>query len=79
NNIAAIALKRVNYDMFYNVIVKIVEASTEEILSRGVMGVSSELSSAKELRSEGCFSQAWSAATYIELVHELFEYAKQEK
>ncbi|OVE74778.1 hypothetical protein BVX95_01235 [archaeon D22] len=41
NNIAAIALKRVNYDMFYNVIVKIVEASTEEILSRGVMGVSS--------------------------------------
>jgi len=75
NNLAAISLKKVNYDMFYNVIVKIVEASTEEILAKGVMGVASELSSAKELRSEGCLSQAWSSATYIELVHELFENA----
>lgn len=76
NNIAAMTLKRVNYDMFYNVIVKIVEASTEEILASGVMGTASEVSSAKGLKSEGCLSQAWSAATYIELVHELFQYAK---
>jgi len=76
NNLAAISLKKVNYDMFNNIIVKIVEASTEEILAKGVMGVASELSSAKEQGSEGCISQAWSSATYIELVHELFEHAK---
>ncbi|MBR9676070.1 hypothetical protein GOV05_03620 [Candidatus Woesearchaeota archaeon] len=77
NNLAAICLKRVNYKMFYKVIVKIVEASTNELLTRGVVGASAEVSSAKELRSEGCFSQAWSAATYIELVHELFEHVKE--
>ena len=51
---------------------KILGASTEEILYKGAIGTAGELSSAKELRSEGCLMQAWSNALYIELVEELF-------
>jgi hypothetical protein len=56
---------------------QIIEASSEEILFNGYIGHHAELSSAKELRSEGCLCQAWSSALFIELVNEVhFSYLK---
>lgn len=72
NNLAAIALSRVSKKEFKEYIYSILGASTYEILLSGAIGCASELSSAKELRSEGCLNQAWSNALYIELVEELF-------
>ncbi len=72
NNLTAICLYRLNNEMFKKYITKIVHASTEEILRMGVLGCHSEVSSAKEQRSEGTISQAWSSAMYIEMVNELF-------
>jgi len=51
---------------------KILKSSTDDILYNGFIGHASELSSAKEFSSEASLCQAWSAATYIELIHELF-------
>ena len=72
NNIAAICLNRLNKTIYKKYISKILKASTEDILYNGFIGHASELSSAKKLSSEASLCQAWSAATYIELVHELF-------
>jgi glycogen debranching enzyme len=71
NNIAAICLIRVGRDRYKEIIAKILEASSEDLLFRGAIGHASELSSAAEQRAEGCFCQAWSAATFVELVYEL--------
>ncbi|MCF7862224.1 hypothetical protein K9M79_08360 [Candidatus Woesearchaeota archaeon] len=68
NNIAALVLERVNKQKYSDYISKIKIASTNDILWSGVAGHSSELSSAKELRSEGSPSQAWSASTLFELL-----------
>ncbi len=73
NNIAAIAMHRVNSEKFMDYIKKIIESSTEDILWKGAIGSHSELSSAKEQRAEGCFDQAWSCATFIELIEEVRE------
>ena len=73
NNLAAITLSRINKEKFKKNISTIIEASTEEILWKGCIGCHSELSSAKELSSKGCFNQAWSNAMFIELVDEVLE------
>jgi glycogen debranching enzyme len=73
NNIAAICLCRVDHERYKDKIAKILEASTEDILFKGIIGHLTEVSSAEEQRSEGCLSQAWSAATFIELVYELYK------
>ncbi len=72
NNLAAMVLYRINKRKFKRYIDKIVKASTQEILWGGMIGHHAELSSAKELRSEGCLSQAWSSAMYVELINELY-------
>lgn len=72
NNLAAITLNSINKNKFKNNILKIIESSANEILWKGCIGCHSELSSAKELRSEGCFNQAWSNAMFIEMVDEVF-------
>jgi glycogen debranching enzyme len=72
NNLAALMLNSVNKDKFKSQIKKIIDASTEEILWKGCIGCHSEISSAKELTSKGCFSQAWSNAMYAEMVDEVF-------
>ena len=72
NNLAAIELNKINPKKFQNQIQKIISASTEDILWKGCIGCASELSSAKELKSQGCFNQAWSDAMYIEMVEEIF-------
>ncbi len=71
NNIAAIVMHRINADHFKDYIQRIIDASTEEILFSGYAGCHAEISSAGARRSEGCLSQAWSNATFIELFHEL--------
>ena len=71
NNLAALVMARTNKQKFKPYIDKILTASTAEILWSGAVGCHAELSSAKELRSEGCLSQAWSNAMFVELCVEL--------
>lgn len=73
NNLAAVELNKINPKKFQNQIQKIISASTEDILWKGCIGCASELSSAKELTSTGCFNQAWSDAMYVEMVDEIFK------
>jgi len=73
NNIAAIVLHRLDSKKFKKYIDKILKASTNEMLYMGVTGYSAELSSAAELKSQGCMCQAWSSAMYIELIDELYK------
>ncbi len=68
NNLAAIVMARINKRKFKSYIEKIVAASTNDILWKGAIGCSSELSSAKEQRAEGSLNQAWSNATFVELI-----------
>ncbi len=68
NNIAAIAMARINKKKFQPFIEKILAASANDILWNGAIGCGSELSSANEQRAEGCLNQAWSNATFIELI-----------
>lgn len=71
NNLAAISMYRVDKKYFARFISKIIDADCEEILRLGAVGCCAEVSSAKEQRSEGTISQAWSSATFIELIDEL--------
>lgn len=71
NNIAAMAMYRLNKEKYKTYIQKIVNASSEDILYKGILGGASEVSSAKEQRAEGALHQAWSACTFIELMHEI--------
>ncbi|MEK6942445.1 MAG: amylo-alpha-1,6-glucosidase [Nanoarchaeota archaeon] len=72
NNLAALVLARADKAKFKDKINQIMKASKEEILWKGCIGCHSELSSAKELKSEGCYNQAWSNAMYMEMVDELY-------
>lgn len=72
NNLTAIVLKRNNPERYRDYIDKIIEASAKEILSMGAVGCHTELSSASHLISEGCWSQAWSNAMFVELIQELY-------
>lgn len=71
DNLAALCMARVSREHFDKYINSIVKASSTEILYHGLIGHHAELSSASELKSEGCLAQAWSSAMFIELVHEL--------
>lgn len=73
NNLSALVLYRINKTKFKKQIEKIISASTEEILWKGCIGCHSELSSAKQLQSNGCWNQAWSNAMFIELIDEVFQ------
>jgi len=71
NNIAAIVLHAFDKGRYKNYINHILDASTKDILQYETSGHASELSSADEFEPSGSPVQAWSAATYIELLHEL--------
>jgi glycogen debranching enzyme len=60
-----------NGDSWYYINNYAVHASKEEMLFSGFIGCCAELSSAKQMKSEGCLSQAWSVASLIELLHEM--------
>ena len=72
NNIAAIAMSRLNKTKYFKYITKVTSAGTKDILLKGCLGNASEISDASELTSRGALSQAWSNATYVELIRELF-------
>jgi glycogen debranching enzyme len=69
NNLAGVAMSRMKG--FSRHTRRILEASTSEILRHGCMGCHGELSSSGKLDSAGTWLQAWSSATYIELVEAL--------
>jgi len=71
NNYAALAMHRLDKNYYEKQIKSIYEASKEEMLFSSFIGCCAELSSAKHMKSEGCLSQAWSAASFIELWHEM--------
>lgn len=73
NNLAAIAMHRLDGGKFSYEINKILEASRNDLMWKGAIGHHSELSSAETLRPEGAISQAWSFATYLEALHEIFK------
>jgi hypothetical protein len=64
-------LNRISPTKFKNYIKKIALASSNDILFNGYIGCASEVSSAAEQKSEGCLSQAWSNAMFVELMDEL--------
>ncbi|MBI4146869.1 hypothetical protein HY489_06050 [Candidatus Woesearchaeota archaeon] len=67
NNLAAIVLARFDAKRYKKYVEQIFDASVKSS-SLGVQGHFPELSSAKELKAEGCLSQAWSAAMTLELI-----------
>ncbi len=71
NNIAAICMHRQDKEKYKAYIEKIVSAGTKDILSKGIIGRSSELSSANEQKAQASMFQLWSAATFVELITEL--------
>jgi len=72
NNLAALVLFRTDPKMFKKYINKILQASTQEILWQGIIGHHGELSSAGAFKSQGCLSQGWSSAMYIEMVDVIY-------
>ncbi len=68
NNIAAIAMLRLDKLRYQNKIQKIIKASQKDILWYNALGYGSELSSASQFNPSGSPIQAWSLATYLELL-----------
>lgn len=77
NNLAALVLFNVDQKRFQMYINKILERSSEEILWQGMVGHHCELSSANYFSSQGCLSQAWSAALFVELFLKTVVYPNQ--
>lgn len=73
NNIAALALHRIDGERFGFHVERLKRASVHELLWQGAIGHCAELSSARQQTSSGCLAQAWSAATLIELLDEVGE------
>ncbi len=65
NNLLAYCLMKINPKKYERIIKKIFESSKEDLLFDGALGWSSEISSAKERKSEGALVQLWSMASFI--------------
>jgi glycogen debranching enzyme len=72
NNLAALCMWRLDSKMFKRYVAQTLVSSTEEMLYKGITGYQAELSSASELKSEGCLAQLWSNAMFVELINEIF-------
>ena len=72
NNLVAIVLQKNNPERYRAYIDKIIQASSREILLMQAIGCGGEISSAESLTSQGCWSQAWSSAMFIELFEQLY-------
>ena len=68
NNIFAWNLKNLNEKKYKKIINKIIYSSLTDLLKDGILGYSSELSSAKERKSEGSLIQTWSIASLVFLL-----------
>lgn len=72
NNLAAIALHRLDKNYYAREINALTQASIKDILQLGFAGHASELSSAQMQTGEASPVQSWSSATLIELLQERF-------
>jgi hypothetical protein len=63
NNLLAYSLAKIDFKRFKNFIEKIIESSFLDLFFDGALGWSSEISSAKERKSEGSLVQTWSIAS----------------
>ncbi len=79
NNLAAIVMHRIDRHKYKLYVDKIIQASTCDILKGNAIGCHSELSSAAELDSNGAWLQAWSCATYIELINEVLKLEEKQR
>jgi hypothetical protein len=68
NNLLAYSLAKIDFKKFKNFIQKIIESSFFDLFFDGALGWSSEISSAKERRSEGSLVQTWSIASLVFLL-----------
>ncbi|MFP4112151.1 MAG: amylo-alpha-1,6-glucosidase [Candidatus Woesearchaeota archaeon] len=73
NHIAAISMYRLDKAKYMDKINAIIKASMNEILYSGIIGASAEVSSAGKMESKGAWQQAWSSATFIELIKEIWD------
>jgi len=73
NNLTALVLYKTNPHKYSDYINKIMEASTNEILYKGIAGHHSEVSSAEKQTSSGCEAQLWSSAMYLEVFDEILK------
>ncbi len=73
NNLTALVLYRINAHKYSDYINKIMEASTNEILYKGIAGHHSEVSSAGRQTASGCEAQLWSSAMYLEVFDEILK------
>ena len=72
NNLAAVAMYRLDKEKYKDYIFKIINSSSQDILYWGFIGYSAELASSGWFKSGGCLCQTWSIATFIELMHEVY-------
>lgn len=70
NNIAAVAMARADAKRFDYNIKKIIASGTYDMLWTGISGYAAELSPASNLDSAGSPAQAWTSATFLELLLE---------
>lgn len=68
NNIVAMALFTIDPHEYHDKVLAIHEASKRDLFFKGYAGHISEISNAESQTAVGCRSQAWSAATYLELL-----------
>lgn len=71
NGLAGVVLHRFGKTEFKKEIRELAELFSDELLRSGTLGTISEVSSAMQHTSSGCYSQAWSLATYIEFINTL--------
>jgi hypothetical protein len=68
NNLLAYSLAKIDFQKFKNFIQKIIESSLRDLFFDGALGWSSEISSAKERKSEGSLVQTWSMVSLVFLL-----------
>lgn len=71
NNMAAMALHAIDPVRFGNYVTRIAAASVHDLSAHGYAGHASELSNAADQEPAGCYAQAWSASTLLELLQSL--------
>lgn len=68
NNLLAFCLRKINPEKYEREINLIIKSSLTDLLKDGALGYSSEISSAKNRKSEGSLVQIWSMASLVKLL-----------
>ena len=75
NNLAAIALHRLDARRYGTEVISLLQSSTNEVLFEHMVGRPGEISSASHLDSFGCGIQAFSGGAYLALLNDLEGYS----